>query len=178
LLYASRKERIEKQEGVSLTLTRKGRRERFRFFPGEDFSGTEKLFFLNDGFRFPLRTYRLTSAYGLRINPVTGRSGTHRGVDLAAPEGTPVYAAKGGIVCETGEDPIYGRYVIVSHSANLKSLYGHLSKIEAALNDKVETASVLGRVGSTGQSTGPHLHFEIRMNGKAQDPGKYLRVFQ
>jgi len=178
LLYAAREERLRDQEGVSVTVSRDGREEQFRFLPWDDFNPTERLFFLNDGFSFPLKTYRLTSLYGLRVNPITGRTTTHRGVDLAAPGGTPVYAARAGTVSEIGEDPIYGRYVIVSHGGNLKSLYGHLSKIETAVNREVKTDTLIGRVGSTGQSTGPHLHFEIRLDGRAQDPGKYLKLFQ
>ncbi|GAB6392044.1 MAG: M23/M37 peptidase domain protein [Treponematales bacterium] len=174
LLYAARAER---DDGVSLTVSRNGGKERVRFYPGERFSATERLFFLNSGFRFPLRSYRLTSAFGSRLNPFTGRAERHRGVDLAAPLGTPVYAAKEGRVIETGENAVYGRYVIVSHGGGLVSLYGHLSTV-TALRGEAVTDTVIGLVGSTGQSTGPHLHFEIRRDGKAQDPGKFLRLFQ
>jgi murein DD-endopeptidase MepM/ murein hydrolase activator NlpD len=144
------------------------------FYPGGDFSPTERNFFLNRGFRFPLRNFRLTSPYGMRQNPVTGRLRLHEGLDLAAPAGTGVYAAADGIVTETGEDPVYGRYIIIKHGDNWASLYGHLQNIETALRSEVRSGTLIGRVGSTGQSTGPHLHFELRRNGQARDPGKYL----
>jgi murein DD-endopeptidase MepM/ murein hydrolase activator NlpD len=149
------------------------RREVF-FYPGGDFSPTERVFFLNRGFRFPLRSFRLTSPYGIRRNPVTGRIRLHEGLDLAAPMGSEVYAAADGVVAETGEDLVYGRYVIIKHGENWASLYGHLQRIETVLRSEVRSGSLIGRVGSTGQSTGPHLHFELRRNGQAQDPGKYL----
>jgi murein DD-endopeptidase MepM/ murein hydrolase activator NlpD len=146
----------------------------FYFFPGDDYSPTERIFFLNRGFRFPLRDFTVTSSYGPRINPVTGRFRIHEGLDLAAPEGTDVFAAEAGVVTETGSDPVYGNYVIIKHGDDWASLYGHLSKIGVALRQELRSGSVIGKVGSTGQSTGPHLHFELRRNGKAQDPGKYL----
>jgi murein DD-endopeptidase MepM/ murein hydrolase activator NlpD len=149
------------------------RREVF-FYPGGDFNPTERIFFLNRGFRFPLRNFRLTSPYGIRRNPVTGQIRLHEGLDLAAPMGTEVYAAADGVVTETGEDPVYGRYIVIKHGENWASLYGHLQRIETDLRSEVRSGSLIGRVGSTGQSTGPHLHFELRRNGQAQDPGKYL----
>jgi murein DD-endopeptidase MepM/ murein hydrolase activator NlpD len=152
-----------------------GEPESFRFYPGDDFSQTERIFFLESGFRFPLRAYRLTSPFGMRQNPVTGRYRLHEGLDLAAPEGTEVFAARDGVVSETGYSPVYGNYVILRHEGNWTSLYGHLSKTEITLRQEVRSGSLIGRVGSTGQSTGPHLHFELRRNGQAQDPDKHLQ---
>ena len=146
----------------------------FYFYPGEDFDPTGRAFFLNTGFRFPLRSFTLTSAYGVRRNPVTGNVRLHEGLDLAAPEGTGVFAAAEGTVAEIGEDPVYGIYLIIKHGENWASLYGHLQKVETTLRSLVQSGSLIGRVGTTGQSTGPHLHFELRQNGKAQDPDKYL----
>jgi hypothetical protein len=146
----------------------------FRFFPGDDFSPTERVFFLNRGFRFPLRNFTLTSAFGPRINPVTGRFRVHEGLDLAAPEGTDVFAAAEGVVSETGSDPVYGNYVVLRHRDDWVSLYGHLSLVSVILRQELRSGSVIGKVGSTGQSTGPHLHFELRKNGRAQDPGRHL----
>ncbi|MDR0624646.1 MAG: M23 family metallopeptidase [Treponema sp.] len=162
------------EEAVILTITQGGQKTEFFFYPGADFSPTERNFFLNPGFRFPLRVFRLTSPYGMRQNPVTGRMRFHEGMDLAAPEGTEVYAAGDGVVTETGEDPVYGRYVIIKHGENWATLYGHLQKINTVLRSEVRSGTLIGRVGSTGQSTGPHLHFELRRNGQARDPGKYL----
>jgi murein DD-endopeptidase MepM/ murein hydrolase activator NlpD len=161
-------------EAVSLTISMGREKRELLFYPGGDFSPTERNFFLNRGFRFPLRAFRLTSPYGMRQNPITGRLRLHQGLDLAAPAGTEVYAAAEGTVTETGEDPVYGRYVIIRHGENWASLYGHLQNIETTLRSEVRSGTLIGRVGSTGQSTGPHLHFELRRNGQAQDPGKYL----
>jgi murein DD-endopeptidase MepM/ murein hydrolase activator NlpD len=174
LLYSTRQD----QEGIRLSITRKGKKELFRFYPGDDFSLTERTFFLNRGFRFPLRNFILTSPFGPRINPVTGRPGVHHGMDLGAPEGTEVYAAREGRIAEIGEDPVYGKYLIIAHGEEWISLYGHLQTIDVILHEHVQPVSLIGRVGSTGQSTGPHLHFEIRRNGKALDPKKQLRIFQ
>jgi murein DD-endopeptidase MepM/ murein hydrolase activator NlpD len=162
------------REGEEIRLGGEGSAWVFRFFPGDDFSPTERIFFLNWGFRFPLRNFTLTSAFGPRINPVTGRFRVHEGLDLAAPEGTDVFAAAEGTVTETGFDPVYGNYVVVRHRDEWASLYGHLSLISAALRQELRSGSLIGKVGSTGQSTGPHLHFELRKNGRAQDPGKHL----
>jgi len=146
----------------------------FYFYPGKEFNTTERAFFLNTGFRFPLRSYRLTSTFGMRKNPVTGNMRLHQGIDLAAPAGTEVLAAGDGVVTEIGNDPIYGNFIIIRHNTNWASLYGHLQKIGTVLNTKVKSGTVIGWVGSTGQSTGPHLHFELRQNGRAKDPDKFL----
>ena len=162
-------------EAAQINVNRRGGEpETFYFFPGADFNSTERIFFLNTGFRFPLRNFRLTSVYGIRRNPVTGNVRLHQGLDLAAPEGTEVFAAGDGIVTETGEDAVYGKYIVIKHGEKWASLYGHLQKIEITLRSFVESGTLIGRVGSTGQSTGPHLHFELRENGRALDPGKYL----
>jgi murein DD-endopeptidase MepM/ murein hydrolase activator NlpD len=161
-------------QGFVITVQRGGKSERFRFLPGSDFSPTERAFFLNTSFRFPLRAYTLTSAFGPRINPVTGNPGFHGGLDLAAPMGTDILASRAGVVTEIGEDPVYGKYIIIQHGETWVSLYGHLSVVLTGLRSSVQSGTVIGRVGSTGQSTGPHLHFELRQNGRAQDPGRYL----
>jgi murein DD-endopeptidase MepM/ murein hydrolase activator NlpD len=160
--------------GFIITVRRGGAGERFLFIPGADFSPTERSFFLTGGFRFPLNNFRLSSGFGPRINPVTGNLRLHQGLDLAAPLGADVYAARDGVVTETGEDPVYGKYVIIEHSENWTSLYGHLSSINTDLRKNVKSGNLIGKVGSTGQSTGPHLHFEIRQHGKAQNPDKLL----
>ncbi|MDR2629324.1 MAG: M23 family metallopeptidase [Spirochaetaceae bacterium] len=170
LLSSSREERA----GIPITINRGGEKAAFLFIPGVDFSPTERIFFLNFNFSFPLRTYRLTSAFGLRRNPITGTVKIHEGLDLAAPEGTEVFATRDGVVTDLGEDPIYGKYIVIQHGENWASLYGHLSAILTTLRSPVRTGALIGRVGSTGQSTGPHLHFELRQNGQAQDPGKLL----
>ncbi len=163
------------QESVELKINRAGKLEIFRFFPAADFTPTERAFFLNSNFRFPLKTFRLTSSYGMRANPVTGNIVMHKGIDLAAPSGTEVLAVSDGVVEGIGYDSIYGNYIVLSHTGNLSSLYGHLQKVETVLRAEVKSGTIIGRVGSTGQSTGPHLHFELRQNGKAFDPSGRLR---
>jgi len=168
--------RQQEQGSIELKINAAGRQQSFRFYPGADFSPTERVFFLNSGFfRFPLQSFRLTSAYGIRQNPVTGTIGLHQGLDLAAPEGTEVFAAADGTVIETGNDPVYGNYVIISHKEKWTSLYGHLQKIDTHLREDVKSGTLIGRVGSTGQSTGPHLHFELRQDGRALNPSGRLR---
>ena len=164
----------EMEGGTIVTVRVNDRSEQFLFFPGADFSPTERSFFLNRGFRFPLRNYRITSPFGMRPNPFTGKPQKHNGLDLAAPAGTEVYAARGGKVTEMGTDPVYGNYIIIAHDNNWASLYGHLSSFSTSRNSTVTVNSVIGKVGSTGQSTGPHLHFELRKNGAAQDPTRLL----
>jgi hypothetical protein len=164
----------KREDAVEITVTLPGRKERFLFIPGADFSPIERAFFLNVGFRFPLRNYRITSTFGIRPSPFTGRPQNHPGLDMAAPMGTEVYAAREGIVTESGNDPVYGNYIVIAHEDKWASLYGHLSSIAVSLHSRVKQDSVIGRVGSTGLSTGPHLHFELRKSGTALDPGKLL----
>jgi murein DD-endopeptidase MepM/ murein hydrolase activator NlpD len=164
--------RLASQESIRLRINN----EIFYFFPGADFTPAERAFFLNAGFfRFPLRTYRLTSSYGIRENPVTGNVSMHHGIDLAAPEGTEVYSVADGVVVEIGEDAIYGIYIIISHQNRWTSIYGHLQKVETVLQASVRSGTLIGRVGTTGQSTGPHLHFELRQDGRAINPSGRLR---
>ncbi|MCL2761622.1 MAG: M23 family metallopeptidase [Treponema sp.] len=146
----------------------------FHFFPGRELGHTERAFFLNRGFVFPLRNYRLTSGFGMRRNPISGTMRFHEGLDLAAPLGSEVYAVRDGIVTEVGNDPVLGNYIVIKHSEGWASLYGHLQRAGVALQSSVKSGTLIGWVGSTGQSTGPHLHFELRQNGKARDPDKYL----
>jgi len=167
--------RLSSQESVKIKINAAGKTETFNFFPGADYSPSERAFFLNSGFRFPLRFFRVTSDFGLRPNPVTGNVVMHRGLDLAAPEGTEVFAVADGIVTDTGFDIIYGNYIVISHSERWTSLYGHLQIIETVLRSNVKSGSLIGRVGSTGQSTGPHLHFELRQDGRPLNPAGRLR---
>lgn len=142
----------------------------FRFLPGARFTPAERAFFLGTGFRFPLPKGRLTSGFGLRASPITGEIQHHAGIDLAAPAGTEVYAARSGTVSEVGFDPVYGIYVLISHEGGWETLYGHLSARRVELNTAVKSGMIIGNVGSTGLSTGPHLHFEVRIRGASRDP--------
>ena len=113
---------------------------------------------------------RVTSGFGYRIHPITGNRSFHTGIDLAAPEGTPIAAAYGGTVEETGWSSGRGNYILLSHSENLQTMYCHLSEIDVQEGDAVDAGSTIGLVGTTGMSTGPHLHFELRVSGVRCNP--------
>ncbi|MDR1786664.1 MAG: M23 family metallopeptidase [Spirochaetaceae bacterium] len=142
----------------------------FWYNPLDTLSVEERSFFFDPSMKLPLKDVLVSSPFGDRQSPITGQWQRHNGVDLAAPEGTPVLACKGGAVEEAGSDDTLGNYVIIEHPGAVKSLYAHLSKIAVSRGDRVKTGAVIGEVGETGAATGPHLHFEIRINGQAQDP--------
>ena len=167
-------ERLNYLPSVEINIPIAGRVISFHFFPGADFTPTERTFFLNPGFRFPLDNFRLTSGFGTRLCPIMQNSAFHRGLDLAAPEGTPVFAAADGIVTEIGYNHIYGNFIVIAHRNNITSFYGHLQRVETTLQANVRSGTLIGRVGSTGLSTGPHLHFELRHGGRAFDPTERL----
>jgi murein DD-endopeptidase MepM/ murein hydrolase activator NlpD len=147
-----------------------------RFYRGEGFTPIERAYFLNILFRFPLPFGRLTSGYGTRDNPFTGDSEFHKGIDLAAPHGTEVLAARDGTVGLVGFDPVLGKMVIVNHEAGYQTIYGHLEEIHVQLNDTVRSGMIIGAVGTTGYSTGSHLHLEIRRRGSSRDPAPLLPI--
>lgn len=124
-----------------------------------------------DLFHKPVRSrYYLSSYYGWRSSPFSGKRSYHSGVDMACPQGTPVYAALGGTVTSVGYNNVYGNYIIVTHHSGYKTLYGHLSKQLVTRGKWVDTNSRIGLVGSTGLSTGPHLHFTVYKFGKTVNP--------
>lgn len=124
-----------------------------------------------DLFHKPVRSrYYLSSYYGWRSSPFSGKRSYHSGVDMACPHGTPVYAALGGTVTSVGYNNVYGNYIIVTHHSGYKTLYGHLSKQLVTRGKWVDTNSRIGLVGSTGLSTGPHLHFTVYKFGKTVNP--------
>jgi murein DD-endopeptidase MepM/ murein hydrolase activator NlpD len=110
----------------------------------------------------------VTSEFGYRW----GRM--HEGIDIGAPVGTPVLAARGGIVSYAGQMSGYGNIVLVEHGGGLTTAYAHQSRIHAAVGQLVTAGQQLGEVGSTGNSTGPHLHFEVRVNGSPRNPREYV----
>lgn len=122
----------------------------------------------------PVDDARLTSGFGMRIHPVRGGRRPHKGVDLAAPTGTPVYATADGIVSLARAGRGYGLYIKIDHGAELETRYAHLSRLAVAAGDNVEKGEIIGYVGSTGWSTGPHLHYEVRVDGVAVDPIPYM----
>jgi len=127
---------------------------------------------IGQGYVWPLQG-RISSAYGWRSISVAGNQ-FHGGIDVAAPTGTPVAAARGGVVVRAGWIGAYGFLVAVDHGDGWETRYAHLSRIDVAPGQRVAQGSVVGLVGSTGASTGPHLHFEIRHQGRALDPLTYL----
>lgn len=125
----------------------------------------------------PLPGYAMNSPFGMRVNPVTGRYALHAGQDFAAPTGTPVRNGADGTVTltmPTSASGGYGNYVCVDHGNGLASCYAHLSQILVSVGQKVTRNQIVGLVGSTGYSTGPHLHYEVRVNGTPVDPRLYL----
>ena len=125
-----------------------------------------------DLFHKPLHVrYWLSSNYGWRDSPFnTGKRTFHGGIDMAVSTGTPIYAALDGKVTATGYNATYGNYVIITHHSGYKTLYGHMSSINCKRGNFVYTNTMIGRVGSTGMSTGPHLHFTVYKNGKTVNP--------
>ena len=126
------------------------------------------------GWAWPLPGYtRITSPFGYRTHPISGRYSLHRGVDIGAPNGTAIHAARGGVVIVSGVHSSYGNYVVLSHGDGIDTLYAHLSSRAVSRGQTVAQNAVLGYVGSTGSSTGNHLHFEVHVNGTLVDPLNY-----
>ncbi len=118
---------------------------------------------------------RISSRYGMRFHPVLHREKLHTGDDIAAPYGSPFRAARGGRVLYAGWQTAYGNTIIVDNGNGTTTLYGHASKLQVRAGQPILAGQTIGNVGSTGWSTGPHLHFEVRQNGHPIDPTKYLR---
>jgi len=120
-------------------------------------------------------TGTITSPFGMRPNPFGGGAEFHQGLDIAAPMGTTVTAAASGVVLSAGWYGGYGNYILIDHGGGMSTGYGHLSQIFVSSGQQVQKGQAIGAVGSTGMSTGPHLHFEVRIGGKPTDPAAYLR---
>ena len=129
----------------------------------------------NGKFGFPLTSYtRVSSPYGYRIHPITGTKKLHTGIDYAAPYGTSILAAEDGVVLTAGWNSGYGYCVTINHGGGYVTLYGHCSSLLVSAGQKVTRGQTIAKVGSTGNSTGNHLHFEVRINGSTVDPTGYL----
>ena len=114
---------------------------------------------------------RIASGFGMRIDPVYGTPKMHKGLDFTAPQGTPVYSTGDGVVVESGfSEDGYGYKVVINHGYGYQTLYGHMIRVKARNRQKVKRGEVLGWVGSTGKSTGPHCHYEVHINGQEVDP--------
>ncbi len=114
------------------------------------------------------------SGYGWRSDPFSGEMSHHSGIDFAAPSGTPIHAAAGGVVVVASYHPVWGNIVEVDHGNELLTRYAHASRLHVAMGDIVKRGQKLAQVGSTGRSTGPHLHFEVHHRGVAQNPSRFL----
>lgn len=126
-------------------------------------------------FEAPLKGYRINSPFGLRKLAIEAKARAHKGVDIAAPTGTGVFATTEGKVLRSGYDAGgYGNFIEIQHPNGMTSLYGHLSRIDVHSGRVVAAGERIGLVGSTGYSTGPHLHFEVRRNGDQVDPAKIV----
>ena len=126
-------------------------------------------FYLSEEIVMPVSSKRTTSPFGYRINPVTNEYGFHSGLDIAAAEGSDIRAAFEGIVEKASSSPARGNYIFLQ-SGNIKTVYCHCSKLLVKEGDEVKAGQVIAKVGHTGQATGPHLHFEIRINDVYYNP--------
>ena len=142
-------------------------------------SGSSSGYFSQDGKSFrrnllktPVKAARISSHFGNRVHPILGYTKMHKGIDFAAPKGTPICSAGDGVITEVGTKGGYGNYIKVKHSSSLSTLYAHLLKVhkEIKVGSKIKQGSVIAYVGSTGSSTGPHLHYEVHIAGRPVNP--------
>lgn len=144
------------------------------FIPGARMPAEDLKLVLGENFIYPING-RLTSTFGWRVDPLRpARRNYHKAIDLAAPTGTPIGASMDGRVMVVDSNPSFGKFVIISHNSNYQTLYAHLSTISVRVGATVSQGQKIGEVGSTGYSTGPHLHFAIYKNGSEVDPLDYL----
>jgi murein DD-endopeptidase MepM/ murein hydrolase activator NlpD len=124
----------------------------------------------------PLNTATFTSGYGVRSDPFRGQAAMHAGIDLAAPTGTAVYATADGMVDHASWEGGYGNMVEIEHGKGLSTRFGHLSRVLVHAGQMVHRGDLIALVGSTGRSTGPHLHYEVRIDGRAVNPVPFLQA--
>lgn len=123
----------------------------------------------------PVENMRLTSSFGVRSDPFHGTAAMHAGIDIPGPIGTPIYATADGVIGRTGRFGGYGNLITVNHGKGIETRYGHLSKILVTANSRVRRGQLIGLMGSTGRSTGSHLHYEVRVDGKALNPMPFMQ---
>ena len=142
------------------------------FLCGDKLTNDQRAEISGTSFKKPLKSsYYISSPFGWRVNPFdASKRSYHNGLDMACPTGTPIYSTAAGTVVTAGYTSVYGNYVIIKHTSGYKSLYGHMSQINVKYGQYVDQGTIIGKVGSTGQSTGPHLHFTIYKNDKAISP--------
>lgn len=124
--------------------------------------------------RMPVDSPAFTSSFGMRTHPILGGRRAHKGVDLAMPAGSPIYATADGVISRADWYSGYGLYVAIEHGGELQTRYGHMSRLNVEAGQQVRKGDIIGYVGSTGRSTGPHLHYEVRIAGEAVNPVPYL----
>lgn len=122
----------------------------------------------------PVAKLQFTSNFGIRSDPFRGTAAMHAGVDIPGPVGTPIYATADGIISHSGRAGGYGNLIEINHGKGIATRYGHLSRIMVADNVRVVRGQLIGLMGSTGRSTGPHLHYEVRIDGHAVNPMPFL----
>lgn len=127
---------------------------------------------------WPTRSKLLTSGFGYRSDPFTGRTAFHAGIDITGKLGDPVFSAADGTVTEAGYNSSLGKYIVIDHQGGLQSAYMHLNRIEAMEGDTVVRGEKIGLLGSSGRSTGPHLHFQIMQKNEPVNPLKYLALIK
>lgn len=171
----AQEEEARRQEEERRRREEEARREEEETSGGSSEEGGESGSASSSGWLYPL-PYRVsvTSAYGYRVHPVTGAWSFHTGVDLGAGEGTPIYATRSGTVTTATYSDVYGNYVTINHGDGYSSLYGHMTHYVVYAGEYVSQGQVIGYVGSTGWSTGPHLHFTIYYNGSTVNPMGYI----
>jgi len=145
------------------------------FLPGARMQKEDLKLALGELFTYPLKNFRTTSPFGWRIDPISGVRRYHAALDMAAPTGTPVMAAMDGTVSATGYNSTYGNYIIMKHSNNYQSLYAHLNTLGVKKGEFAAQGKKIGEVGSTGYSTGPHLHFQVFKNSQPINPLEVLK---
>ncbi|GAA0733647.1 M23 family metallopeptidase [Sphingomonas japonica] len=124
----------------------------------------------------PVENLTLTSSFGVRSDPFRGTAAMHAGLDIPGPLGTPIYATADGIVARSGRAGGYGNLVEINHGKGIQTRYGHMSKILVPANQRVRRGQLIGLMGSTGRSTGSHLHYEVRIDGRAVNPIPYMQT--
>ncbi len=124
--------------------------------------------------RNPLDGASTTSGFGMRTHPVLGGRRGHKGIDLAMPTGTPIYATADGVISKADWFSSYGLYISIEHGGKIQTRFGHLSRLNVASGQSVKKGDLIGYVGSTGRSTGSHLHYEVRIAGVAVNPVPYM----
>lgn len=124
----------------------------------------------------PVKAYIYTSGFGIRLDPFTGETALHAGVDMSGPVGEPIYAAGDGTVQSAGWNGAYGNMIDLAHGQGIETRYGHMSRVAVKPGARVRKGDLIGYMGSTGRSTGSHLHFEVRIDGRAVNPMPFLEA--